>query len=253
MMLLENQPEARVQQGLVFILGHLEEPHWPRKISTKATANVQIKLKCIDEALAWFKAANFLDCKISAYPYREDWAYELLGQAPDFIFIDLDLEHFCSLQALNRALNKTLRNIKTAFRDHNIHPTVIWSGNGYHVYLPILAIVLEHESVFADLVKGSQCSRMFLHFAEQFLSAGKADECHTKGLSFKNCMIRIPGSINSKCNETVRVVQEWNGARPAINWLLQDYRRYLIQQVFVEQRKPRKLRYYTWKRYWRNL
>jgi hypothetical protein len=118
------------------------------------------------------------------------------------------VEHFPSLLALNRALKKTLKNIRSVFRDDSIQPT---NCNLVRKYLPIQAIVLETESVFTNLVNGSQCSRMFLQFAEQFLSDKKADKCHTNSLSFKNCMVRIPGSINSKNNETVRVVQEWNG------------------------------------------
>jgi hypothetical protein len=229
--LAQSQTEQRVIEGLDFILWHYEPPHWPRTISTTGSTEGWRHALVFnkEEALARFRAANFLSCRISAYPPREDWAYELLGQAPDFLFIDLDLEHFPSQLSLDRALNKTLRNIVTAFRDDKIRPTVIWSGNGYHVYLPVQAFVLESESVFSDLVKGSECSRKFLQFAERFLSRAKADECHSKGLSFKNCMVRIPGSINSKNSEAVRIVQEWNGIRPAINWLLCDFRRYLIQ------------------------
>ena len=70
-----------------------------------------------------------------------------------------------------------------------------------------------------------------MQFAERFLSDDKADECHWKGVSFNNCMLRIPGSINSKNNAQVQIIQRWNGTRPAINWLLRDYRRYLIQEV----------------------
>jgi hypothetical protein len=239
----EADTEMEILEGLNFIQGHLEEPYWPRTVSTKASTDIQIKVNTKKEALEQYRAANDLDCKINAYPYREDWAYDLLGQAPHFIFIDLDLEHFPSSLALNRALKYTLKNIKAAFRDDKLEPTVIWSGNGYHIYLPIQAIVIETESVFGNLVNGSQCSRMFLQFAEQFLSDKKADKCHTNSLSFKNCMIRIPGSINSKNNETVRIVQEWNGIRPAINWLLRDYRRYLIQQKISNRISERKLRY----------
>ena len=107
--------------------------------------------------------------------------------------------------------------------------------------------MFESESVFANLIKGSECSRKFLQFAEQFLTDHKADPCHTKGLSFKNCMIRIPGSINSKNGETVTIIQKWNGVRPTINWLLRDYRRYLIQQVFEKTEQENK-----WISYWRN-
>jgi hypothetical protein len=41
-------------------------------------------------------------------------------------------------------------------------------------------------------------------------------------------MLRIPGSINSKNGQTVRIGLRWNGYRPAINYLLRDFRRYLI-------------------------
>jgi hypothetical protein len=43
-------------------------------------------------------------------------------------------------------------------------------------------------------------------------------------------MLRIPGSINSKNGQQVKVIQRWGGRRPAINWLLRDFRRYLIQE-----------------------
>src|SRR5205807_623951 len=96
-----------------------------------------------DEALTRFKQANLLDCKISAYPYYVEWN-ELNRQAPDFIFVDLDLGRFRSKPKLDldRALNRTLRNI----RDRpGGYPTVIWSGHGYHIYLPVEAFVLEEE------------------------------------------------------------------------------------------------------------
>lgn len=82
------------------------------------------------------------------------------------------------------------------------------------------------------------------------LSNDKADPCHSNNLSFKNCMLRIPGSHNSECvkrnnnfSDTateVKIIQKWDGNRPAINWLLRDFRRYLIQEKIynsVIQRK----------------
>jgi hypothetical protein len=76
--------------------------------------------------------------------------------------------------------------------------------------------VLEEESEFA---KFGYPSRKFIQFAEYYLSDNKADPCHTKGLSFKNCMVRIPGSFNSKNGaeeEEVKIIQRWNGFRPSI-------------------------------------
>jgi hypothetical protein len=59
-------------------------------------------------------------------------------------------------------------------------------------------------------------------------------------LSFKSCLLRIPGSHNWECvrrnnnsygpTTEVRIIQRWDGNRPAINWILRDFRRYLIQE-----------------------
>ena len=62
-----------------------------------------------------------------------------------------------------------------------------------------------------------------MQWAEQHLTDGKADPCHSKGVSFNNCMLRVPGSINSKRYEQVRIVQRWNGYRPSIKPLLYDF------------------------------
>jgi hypothetical protein len=229
--------------GLDFILSHLEEPIWPRTVSSFTTQERQILVYNKEEALARFRQANLLDCRINAYPDYIGIA-GLNRQAPNFIFIDLDLCRSDSRKALDKALRNVLKNIKKL---NGAEATVIWSGNGYHIYLPIKAFILELESVFADF---EQPSKKFLRFAEQFLSDNKADPCHSNNLSFKNRMLRIPGSHNSKCVERnnnisdstteVRIIQNWDGNRPAINWVLRDFRRYLIQEKInnaIDKRK----------------
>jgi hypothetical protein len=62
-----------------------------------------------------------------------------------------------------------------------------------------------------------------MQWAEQYLSNNKADLCHSKGVSFNNCMLRIPGSINSKVNRKVAIVKIWNGIKPSIKPLLYDF------------------------------
>jgi Primase X len=230
--------------GLDFIIDHFEEPIWPRTVSTYTTRGRQVLVYSKAEAIAIFKQANLLDCRINAYP-----CYTGVGginrQAPNFIFIDLDLSHFNSMKALDRALRNVLKNIKEKF--NGAQATVIWSGNGYHIYLPIQSSILELESVFAEF---EEPSKKFLRFSEKMLSNDKADPCHSNNLSFKNCMLRIPGSHNSECikrnnncsdsTAEVKIIQKWDGNRPAINWLLRDFRRYLIQEKIdnsVIQRK----------------
>lgn len=218
-----------IDQELDFIRSHFEEPIFPRTISTKTTEGRQI-LVYNNEALAMFKAANYLDCKISAYPKYVEWQ-GIYRQAPNLIFIDQDLGRFNSKLALDLVLNKTLQNIKDKLGGGK--PTVIWSGHGYHIYLPVKGLLLELEGVFKDL--SNEPSRKFIQFAEEFLSDGKADPEHWKHVSFKNCMIRIPGSINSKNGQEVKLIQQWDNKRVEINYLLRDFRRYLIGEKF----KPR--------------
>ncbi|MGB7954911.1 MAG: hypothetical protein WCF23_13110 [Candidatus Nitrosopolaris sp.] len=72
--------------------------------------------------------------------------------------------------------------------------------------------------------------RRFIQWAEQYLSEGKTDPAHSKGVSFKKMMIRIPGSINSKNGQGVKVLQRWDAQRPYINCILRDFRDYLIDK-----------------------
>jgi hypothetical protein len=56
-----NRPVI-VEEGLDFILSHFKEG-FPRTISTKTIEGRQIVVYNKDEALARFKAANYLDCR----------------------------------------------------------------------------------------------------------------------------------------------------------------------------------------------
>jgi hypothetical protein len=81
--------------------------------------------------------ANFIDCRINAYPVQMDSG---LLQAPNIIFIDIDLIPFIKdyqkdLEKLRNALNKVLKNIE--LRLDRFKPTVLWTGNGYHIYIAV--------------------------------------------------------------------------------------------------------------------
>ena len=61
-------------------------------------------------------------------------------------------------------------------------------------------------------------------------------------------MVRIPGSLSSKCiskgeDAEVNIIQRWDGVRPSIQPLLGDFRRWLIQKkidAFEELKKQEK-------------
>jgi hypothetical protein len=141
--------------------------------------------------------------------------------------------------AHNLALNATLRNFRDKLAGAN--PTVLWSGNGYHIYQPIDAFILEEYDIFSQFVSPP---KRFLKFVEQYLSNHKSDPSHNP--SFKSCLIRIPGSYNSKCYDStqIKIIQNWDGHRPKINQLLLEFHTYLVQQKLIEIKQQKSLTKY---------
>jgi hypothetical protein len=50
-----------------------------------------------------------------------------------------------------------------------------------------------------------------MQFAEDFLTNKKGDSQHHPTIN--SCLVRIPGTINSKCAQVVRILQRWDGQR----------------------------------------
>jgi hypothetical protein len=236
---------SEIENGLDFILLHFDQDNsrrqqlFPRKIQTSKSEGRQIEVFSKQEALFYFKDSSFLDCRINAFPSYTEYK-GIQRYPPDLIFIDIDRSNFKDHKSFEKALLKTLKNIKEKLNDG--HPTVNNSGNGYHIIQPIQCpIVLEQIEQFEKYKeKGFILSQEFLRFAEDFLSNGKADPNHHP--SFKSCLIRIPGSINGKClndrdkrlsgNYRVKTIQKWNGHRPPIpRELLEDFRTCLEQKI----------------------
>lgn len=221
-------------EGFDFILGHFQEPIFPRTISTWRTENKQVEVFGKENAINLFEHSKFIDCKINAYPTYTEYK-GINRQPPNFIFIDLDKSSFKSERAIKVSLNHTLKNIEEKL--NGAHPTVLWSGNGYHIYLPIDSFVLEQVDIFG---KFENPSNRFLKFAEVYLTNGRSDRSHTP--TFKSCMIRIPGSQNSKCieagtNSEVKIIQRWDGYRPKISLLLGSFYAYLVDQEIKEKER----------------
>lgn len=222
----------KVEEGLKLIIRHFDptEPLWSRTISTPATGGKQIVVNSFEEAMAWVKAADFLDCRISAYPiYRDEYVKRTgIVFVPSLLLCDLDKEHFRTAEEFEAAADKTLVNFKEIL---GARPTVLWTGGGYHIIQPQSAIAIEK---IEDFNQFAEPSRKFLHFEEWLMTDGKADQTHNRTVSFKNCMLRIPGSLNfGACQRNdrdeiigippeaeVRVIQSWDGNRPSANHLL---------------------------------
>jgi hypothetical protein len=259
-MTLDNDETATaIEQGLDFILTHLPEPTAEHTISTYATQGRQIS-KNRDgrylrkrEILAYYKASSYLDCRISAYPIYTDEYIKKTGIAPRLLLADVDKLLFKSNELFEKTVRKTLQNFKEMV---DSAPTMVWSGGGYHFMQPIDAIVLEKAKEFE---KFQQPSRRFMQFLEWLLTVGKADANHYRTVSFKNCMLRVPGSFNSKyvdfdhsgkivypinSESEVRVIRKWNGkAMQLKSQLLTQYYIWLQDQEIKKIKSRRKAEY----------
>ena len=145
-------------------------------------------------------------------------------------------------QNLEKALKKTLRKIK----NFGGNPTVLWTGNGYHIYQPVDGFILEEYETFHEFTKyfDKDLTSLFIQFAEEYFTDYAADRLHNP--TVKSCLLRVPGSLNSKCIENenkrqVTLIQKWDGKRPHIQPLLRDFRRWLIQKRIddIEELKKR--------------
>jgi hypothetical protein len=174
-------------------------------MARSAVNRKQYEVQDGETALYYYKAALYEDCSIEAFGVNQT--------NPDLIFIDLDASSFGSRQSFKTGLTKTLKNIEKKIGGH---PTVIWSGRGYHIIQPIYCPEpLENIEKLRGL--DPDPSNEFLQFAEHYLSLGKSDSSHNPAI--KSCLLRVPGSKNSKCGDMgldpeVKILQKWNGHRP---------------------------------------
>ena len=208
-----------------FILSHLEPPLFPRNIMTQRVG-YQMEVYTKDAMLRYFEHSDYQDCRISAYPKISQFG-DLRHVAPSLVMIDLDLNSFKNEIALNKALKSTLDHIYGLLK---VRPTVLWTGNGYHIYLPVKAPVLEQEPFSAEFYRPDQLdlSTKFLRYAEQLFTDGKHDAHHKP--SVNSCLLRVPGTHNSKNGERIKIIQEWDKGRPTIQSLLRDFRISLIEE-----------------------
>ena len=225
-----------IEFGINFIISHFEEPLFPRKISTFKSNNKQFLVRSKKEIIDSFIESSIVDCRINAYPHLIDYK-GIPRYKPDFIMIDLDKKNDSQscINDLKLTLYHTLKNIKEKLKGY---PTVLETGGGYHIYQPVYCkTALENVIEFKEFDKPSE---QLLRFAKDNLSNGKADKNNNP--SFKSCLVRIPGSINSKYDNQVTIVQKWNGLRPQVTKdLLLKFRRYLIQKKIDQQKQRQKI------------
>lgn len=215
------------EDGLDFVLSHFKEPLWPRTVSSKETHNSQILVSSEDDALDIFTLAGFKDCRISAFG-----KYEQEKVIPNLIFVDLD-----NRDALNECLILFHKTI-------GARPTVIHTGNGYVIIQPIK--MSSWAGVTQGNKKGEELSKLFLQWAERYLTNHKCDSGNHPSL--KNTMIRIPGSYNSKLLDKGKSLEEsqvfvrygWDGKRVAIENIRPAFIRH-VNKIIKQENKLAKL------------
>ena len=216
---IENQ--EKLKEGIDFLLSHFKERQrlFPRKISTFASKGKQFTVFNKEQILDACIKSNFLDCRLNAYPILGD---DGVLQAPNIIFIDLDLQS--NLKELDKNLKKTLKIIKKKLNGFN--PTVLWTGKGYHIYIVLDVRPLELIKELKELCY--KPSEQFLRFAENIFTNNEKDGNHKP--SFKSCLLRIPGTINAKNDLEVKIIQRYDVNKiPSIDnqQLLREFRLYL--------------------------
>ena len=246
--LMQNYSKIKENEsGISFILNHFDPNGrislFPRTIMTKKLG-YQKEVFSKEEAMEFFKESDLIDCRINAFPSYTEYK-GVQRYPPNLLFIDLDKNDFETITALKLALFNTLKNIKEKL---NGFPTVLWSGNGYHIIQPvscpkILVDGILETAMLEDITefkKHDKPSQKFLRFAKDYFSNSKADKNNNP--SFKSCLLRIPGSINSKYDKNVTIIQKWNGVRPAIRReFIEKFRTYLIQKKIDEKEQKQKM------------
>jgi hypothetical protein len=216
----------KVYNGLDFMIEHFEDceelprqrTRFPRNVLTGATKNTRT-VNDRHQAMTYYKAALYEDCYLNAYTNYEEMIQKgelppTYKPLPRHVLIDLDRAPFQADEELEAALKETLANIKENITGtSSLEPTVIYSGNGYHVHVPLdgWTCPLEELPEFHNFRNYPDLTNRFLRFAERQLSNYKADQHHNP--SIKSCLFRVPGTINTKARNAgkedpfVRVVQ----------------------------------------------
>jgi hypothetical protein len=157
--------------------------------------------------------------------------------------MDLDLSIFNNkIPDLVKVKDETLKKIEQKIKGH---PTVLWTGGGFHIYQPIkldLAdntddVTLESIDRFSKFIGccDNDLTTELMRYLSQYFTDNRNDPGHKP--SINSCLIRIPGTINSKYGSQVKLVQTWDGNSSAINYILRDFEIHLFEKAKSQSNK----------------
>ncbi len=214
-----------IKENLQFILSHFngQEYKFPRSIMTLKSKG-QIDSNSEEEILQHFLESDFKGCKINGYPFfgKENNVNKL---SPSFLFIELDLSlcNVCKypIRKLDYILKQTLNRIE---KEIHGNPTVLWTGDGYHIYLPIIFSRSnsneKYPLEFVDLCNeftpyvDSDLTTEFMRFAAKYFTNDhqqKGPIQSNNNASVTSCFITVPETISAKDNFKVKIIQKWDG------------------------------------------
>ncbi len=235
-----------IEDDIRYILSHFDRQEFlfPRSIMTSKTKG-QTFVDSEEQMIEYFKESNFVDCRINGYPFHDETERRKLY--PSFIFIDLDLS-LCStckypIRKLDYILKQTTKKIEEKIDGH---PTILWTGGGYHIYQPMKIVTKDGQKrpleafkefeEFIPIVRNDLTTEI-IRFAAKYFTDGKGDPKHNP--SIYSCLVRFPGTVNSKYNETVKMIQPWDGKEAIANTLVLPFIDHLTQ-LRIEAERLRK-------------
>ncbi len=184
-------------------------PFFPVKIMTKLTKG-QVEVNSKEEILTSFRNSSYLDCRLNAYPTYTGYN-GLNSTKRALIMIDLDFNSFRKYKNPSRQLDMALKKTINKMRNEiNGEPMIILTGGGYHVYQPVHFEEMLTSKTFNTYAceLNQNLTNLFMKFSQSYFSNGKADLNHNPTL--KSCLLRIPGTINSKYGNIITLIQKWN-------------------------------------------
>jgi len=151
------------------------------------------------------------------------------------------VEQFCNIEAEIVKLKSTGQTYRRYFHQQGRPDDALHSSN----YTEIAADISKY-GVTQDNKKGDELSKLFLQWAERYLTNNKCDSGNHPSL--RNTMIRIPGSYNSKLLEKGRSLEEsqvfvrysWDGKRVAIENIRPAFIRH-VNKIIKQESKLDKI------------
>jgi hypothetical protein len=143
------------------------------------SSNGLFSINSKEEIFQRCREANYKERLINGYPEILE-NNGILIQSPNLILINMDLSLCTSclypIRKLDYLLKQTLKRIKEVIDGQ---PTVLWTGYGYHIYLPVQIPILDNEVEFSkekfqnlfslnNRYHGYYVSEVFMQFAERY-------------------------------------------------------------------------------------